>query len=321
VFAQFTGTGVTDHGALTGLTDDDHSQYLLLAGRAGGQTAVGGTAAGEDLTLSSTSNGTKGTIIFSDAAELKASTTAGIGTGSLHFAGDSNTGIFHPAADEFAVQTAGTEAIRVNANQAVQFNGQAWSVTTNLTGDAANIATNCNDGNTFDMTLGASSGQLALPTNMQDGATYVWIIRQDGTGGRTLTFDLAFIFPGGTAPALSSAAGEVDLLVAVSDGTNLYADIRTNNAIDADDLDNLPTEQVDLLTVATLSVTLTQAPIAPASVKVFIRGGVLQTNFAWDATDYSYSVSGTTVDFTGGGLEAGDVVNGDEVICVYEYKA
>lgn len=30
--------GVTDHGALTGLGDDDHSQYLLLAGRSGGMT-------------------------------------------------------------------------------------------------------------------------------------------------------------------------------------------------------------------------------------------------------------------------------------------
>jgi hypothetical protein len=30
--------GITDHGALTGLLDDDHSQYLLLAGRTGGQT-------------------------------------------------------------------------------------------------------------------------------------------------------------------------------------------------------------------------------------------------------------------------------------------
>lgn len=30
-------SGVTDHGALTGLTDDDHAQYLLLSGRAAGQ--------------------------------------------------------------------------------------------------------------------------------------------------------------------------------------------------------------------------------------------------------------------------------------------
>lgn len=32
-----------DHGALTGLTDDDHTQYALLAGRSGGQTIEGGT--------------------------------------------------------------------------------------------------------------------------------------------------------------------------------------------------------------------------------------------------------------------------------------
>lgn len=53
-----------DHGTLAGLTDDDHTQYALLAGRSGGQTLIGGTAAGNDLTLQSTSNGTKGSIFF-----------------------------------------------------------------------------------------------------------------------------------------------------------------------------------------------------------------------------------------------------------------
>lgn len=55
--------GTIDHGAaLTGLTDDDHTQYGLLAGRSGGQTLNGGTAANDDLILRSTSNATKGTI-------------------------------------------------------------------------------------------------------------------------------------------------------------------------------------------------------------------------------------------------------------------
>lgn len=35
------GAGVTDHGDLTGLGDDDHAQYLLLAGRNGGQVVFG----------------------------------------------------------------------------------------------------------------------------------------------------------------------------------------------------------------------------------------------------------------------------------------
>jgi len=60
--ATALSAGVTDHGALTGLTpDDDHTQYALLAGRAGGQTLYGGTAANEDLTLEATSNATRTT--------------------------------------------------------------------------------------------------------------------------------------------------------------------------------------------------------------------------------------------------------------------
>jgi len=62
-----TGGGTLDHGlALTGLLDDDHTQYLLLAGRAGGQTIVGGTAASNNLTFSTTSSTTKGKYVFSD---------------------------------------------------------------------------------------------------------------------------------------------------------------------------------------------------------------------------------------------------------------
>lgn len=55
--------GTLDHGlALTGLLDDDHTQYALLVGRAGGQILIGGTGAGDDLTLESTSHATKGSI-------------------------------------------------------------------------------------------------------------------------------------------------------------------------------------------------------------------------------------------------------------------
>jgi hypothetical protein len=64
------GGGTTDHGALTGLSDDDHTQYLLLAGRGHVQTANGGTASGDSLKISSTSNATKGTIGFGGAAYI-----------------------------------------------------------------------------------------------------------------------------------------------------------------------------------------------------------------------------------------------------------
>lgn len=53
--ASSGGGGVTDHGALTGLSDDDHTQYALLAGRSGGQTIIGGTGTTDDLILRTTS--------------------------------------------------------------------------------------------------------------------------------------------------------------------------------------------------------------------------------------------------------------------------
>jgi hypothetical protein len=61
------GGGQLDHGlAITGLTDDDHTQYALLAGRAGGQVLIGGTGIGDDLTFQTTSNASKGSYIFSE---------------------------------------------------------------------------------------------------------------------------------------------------------------------------------------------------------------------------------------------------------------
>ena len=56
-----------DHGTISGLLDDDHTQYALLAGRAGGQSLVGGSAASENLNFESTSHATKGFIQFKDS--------------------------------------------------------------------------------------------------------------------------------------------------------------------------------------------------------------------------------------------------------------
>ncbi|MBI2626184.1 MAG: hypothetical protein HYW69_01150, partial [Candidatus Nealsonbacteria bacterium] len=47
----FAGSQVTDHGNLAGLSDDDHTQYALLAGRAGGQSLIGGINANNALNL------------------------------------------------------------------------------------------------------------------------------------------------------------------------------------------------------------------------------------------------------------------------------
>ncbi len=60
-----------DHGGLGRLSDDDHVQYALLAGRSGGQTIYGGTASGQRLKLRSTRHATKGSIDVDDGSTVR----------------------------------------------------------------------------------------------------------------------------------------------------------------------------------------------------------------------------------------------------------
>jgi hypothetical protein len=63
---------------------------------------------------------------------------------------------------------------------------------------------------------------MAAPTNLVDGAVYLLMIIQDGTGSRTMSFNAVFKFTGGTAPTLTTTAAAKDILVFYSDGTNMY---------------------------------------------------------------------------------------------------
>lgn len=99
------GGGVTDHGALTGLADDDHTQYALLAGRSSGQTIIGGTGTTDDLLLQTTSGvgATGADMIFkggnngaTEFMRILNSGNVGIGTTApgtkLHVGGTVKTG-------------------------------------------------------------------------------------------------------------------------------------------------------------------------------------------------------------------------------------
>lgn len=63
-------TDGASHSGLANLSADDHTQYAKLAGRASSQTLIGGTGASENLTLESTSNGTKGSVIIAGGSKL-----------------------------------------------------------------------------------------------------------------------------------------------------------------------------------------------------------------------------------------------------------
>lgn len=91
----------------------------------------------------------------------------------------------------------------------------------------ATINTDCSKGNVFTVTL-TGNATLATPTNMQAGATYQWIIKQDATGGRTLSYGTAFWWANKTPPTLSTGANAQDIITAIYDGTKLNAVLSTN---------------------------------------------------------------------------------------------
>jgi len=53
------------------------------------------------------------------------------------------------------------------------------------------------------------------------GQSFILIVSQDATGGRTATFT-SVKWPGGTAPTITATASAVDILSFVSNGTNWY---------------------------------------------------------------------------------------------------
>jgi hypothetical protein len=90
------------------------------------------------------------------------------------------------------------------------------------------INTDCSLGNGFTVTLANTTAQLANPTNMHAGMVLTWLVLQDGTGGRLLTYGSAFKWQQQTQPVLSSGANAVDMISGFCNGTNIYAAFVSN---------------------------------------------------------------------------------------------
>lgn len=80
------------HASLSGLLTGDagHTQFVMLAGRSGGQTVQGGTAAGEHLLLESTSNASKGLIKAKDGLVPNTNASYSSGWSGTDLGGASN---------------------------------------------------------------------------------------------------------------------------------------------------------------------------------------------------------------------------------------
>jgi hypothetical protein len=87
--------------------------------------------------------------------------------------------------------------------------------------DGASISWDASANQVTSVTI-ADNRTMAAPTNLVDGAVYLLMIIQDGTGSRTMSWNAVFKFTGGTAPTLTTTASAKDILIFYSDGTNMY---------------------------------------------------------------------------------------------------
>lgn len=184
---EFSGDTVT-HTIENTSTDDNSGALLILS-----VPAAAGGASDPKLAWNTNANNFYFGMDHSDSDKLKLG--SGFTVGSSTFVTIDTDGVF-------------------------QVDVQAHAPEATLT-DAASISWNLNGAQTAKVTL-AGNRTLSNPTNMKAGATYILRVIQDGTGTRTLSFDTAYLFPGGTAPTMSTGSGDVDILTFYCDGTNMY---------------------------------------------------------------------------------------------------
>lgn len=173
--SQLTGIagGSSDHGALTGLGDDDHTQYH---------------------------NDTRGDARYSLLAHNHSGTYATI--------------IGTPTTDNFVSQTAGGDI------QDSSYDSTSFRLTSNTTEtpSAAAVTVDC-DVPLTKVTLTDASTAITL-SNGTEGVPTMLALTQGTGGSKAATWTNLSYATGDSAPTLSTAAGDVDYILVLYDGTS-----------------------------------------------------------------------------------------------------
>jgi hypothetical protein len=198
------------HGALTGLNQDDHIQYLLSAGRNGGQTIYGGNQAGSYLILDSSNNDSKGSIFMQPVGGnvvIGSSSASMPNLSLLSLQGNSTTvSLFNIAS------ASGSSVLRVNNNGFVGINTATPGFNLAVAGTSSLRDTVPEADITYD--LGTPS--LRWLNVYAASGTFANLSVTNPTHFATLTFDNAI----GTNLTLSGTASTSQLQVS---GTSTFA--------------------------------------------------------------------------------------------------
>lgn len=216
-----TLTNKTINGANNTLTvrlGSDVSGQLPVAN--GGTALASGTSGGVlaftgSTTIASSGALTASAIVLGGGAGAVPTVLGSLGTTTTLLHGNA-AGAPTFAAVAYADIASGAISTSANyqANAASTLLGPnaVWSAagTVALT-DAATIAVDMSTGINFTVTLGGNR-TLGAPSNTKVGQTGVFRVAQDGTGSRTLAYNSAYKFAGGTACVLTTTASKIDYL-------------------------------------------------------------------------------------------------------------
>ena len=225
-FSTLSGAGgtsgsTTDHGALLGLADDDHSGHPWLLGRIGGQTLIGGTATTDNLVLQATAG--------TQASGSKISFVGGI-AGATEYGYFDYQGYFtltqiaaaSTDTDKFFVSDSGELKYRTGV-QVLSDIGGASSATTLTFTEGTGIEVS-NSGTPYDLSTNRSwtitMANTAVTPTTYGSATQVGTFTVDQQGRLTAASDVAIVL---TSTEITDFAEAVDDRVAtlIQNGTGL----------------------------------------------------------------------------------------------------
>jgi len=219
VWSTTSGVFAQINGATTQLAGSGGSYLPLSGGTLTGALTVQGnvnitatgflTATGTSVNLKSGATG---------AARIGMYDSSGALQGGL-YSDSTSVGLWN-ASNQIPLQITGintalTGNLTVAGNS--QFNAATRGNKTTLT-YATTITPDFSVANHFTVTL-TGNATLATPTNIVVGQSGCITIAQDSTGSRTLAYSTAWRFAGGTAPALTTTASAIDMLVYQVDTT------------------------------------------------------------------------------------------------------
>lgn len=227
----------TIKGVLSGLTGSETQGGLAFSTRPSGSAGQaltermridpsGNVLVNKASTLYSSAG--RGVLEIDGTSAVMALTIGGAAGGYLYHDGTNMYVLNGISAGYLLLSTNSITRISIAGTGQSTFTGGAFTTPVGPTNSGTAITLDARTSNVFRYTMNGNVTSLSL-SNMSEGQTINIWLTQDGTGSRTLVMS-GIKWPGGAAPALSTAAGSVDIMCVSFVGGNYYGTLSKAHA-------------------------------------------------------------------------------------------